>query len=528
MSFAIEFFYLPDFAGNDPKNSTSSTSVDIHVKSGTPSSPGVFTDNLLNNIGNISGTKPYVRVGGNSQDLAIYDATLQNATQAVTITNSLGIKDFQSVKIGNAFFDSFKTWPGVKFIYGLNLQNASTSAAGWHSLMDTVPLACKALDSNLLYWEYGNEPDFYPRPKSAWNDDSYVSAWANGTAAIKAQLSTSCPTLASDAAFGLMGPSLAEAATLPPTGIFKSGYNSNGSVKLYALHNYMGDCARQPCNLQADLMNHSAIVQNLKTSVSDQITPLNNGPLINPTNSKAVLPFVLGETNSFLSLVHGPPTGFANAFGAALWSVDYLLQAAAIGIARVHLQQGTGFGYGSWQPLATKFYPKGPWTAPAYYGNVFVASVLGDIPRDRPQVVEVSLPNADPALDAAYACYANGSTLARIGVVNLRGFNASSSSGSSNDGGSGGGGERGSKTYSFSFPSGSSVKEGQSVLVQRLMASGSDATSNVTFDGWSYDYELDMGRPVKVGSGAEERLMVQSGVVSVQVEDSGAAILNFV
>ncbi|KAI7524271.1 hypothetical protein KC317_g21518, partial [Hortaea werneckii] len=55
LSYSIEFSSFPDFAGN-------------------LSSPNVFSNNLLNNLGNLAGTKPYIRVGGNTQDYAIFNS----------------------------------------------------------------------------------------------------------------------------------------------------------------------------------------------------------------------------------------------------------------------------------------------------------------------------------------------------------------------------------------------------------------------------------------------------------------------
>ena len=54
VSYSIEFSSFPDFAGN-------------------LSNPNVFSDNLLNNIGALSGSKPYIRVGGNTQDYAVFN-----------------------------------------------------------------------------------------------------------------------------------------------------------------------------------------------------------------------------------------------------------------------------------------------------------------------------------------------------------------------------------------------------------------------------------------------------------------------
>ena len=44
---------------------------------GNKSSPNTFTDNLLTNLGHILGSKPYIRVGGNTQDYALYNASLK-------------------------------------------------------------------------------------------------------------------------------------------------------------------------------------------------------------------------------------------------------------------------------------------------------------------------------------------------------------------------------------------------------------------------------------------------------------------
>ena len=48
VSYSIEFAFFPDYAGN-------------------ASYPNDFSDNLLESISAFSGTKPYIRVGGNTQ-----------------------------------------------------------------------------------------------------------------------------------------------------------------------------------------------------------------------------------------------------------------------------------------------------------------------------------------------------------------------------------------------------------------------------------------------------------------------------
>lgn len=119
----------------------------------------------------------------------------------------------------------------------------ATHPLGWASLLETVAVACKALSNgNLLWWEYGNEPDLYKvsperilRSKE-FNQSTYLKQWKNGTAAIKKVLQESCPDLASDDKYGYVGPSFAGAKNFNITRIFEQGINNNGSIKVITHH----------------------------------------------------------------------------------------------------------------------------------------------------------------------------------------------------------------------------------------------------------------------------------------------------
>ena len=70
---------------------------------------------------------------------------------------------------------------------------------------------------------------------------------------------------------------------------------------------------------------------------------------------------------------------------------------------------------------------------------------------------------------------------------------------------------------------------GTAVRVQRLLAAGSDAISGITWDGWSYNYELDGGRPVRLGNVTigETIFVDEDGSVTVTVPHSSAVLLSF-
>ena len=70
VSFSIEFSSFPDFAGN-------------------VSNPNAFSNNLLNNLGNLTGTKPFIRVGGNTQYVSSHSRPLVRTKPFLLIGPSL-------------------------------------------------------------------------------------------------------------------------------------------------------------------------------------------------------------------------------------------------------------------------------------------------------------------------------------------------------------------------------------------------------------------------------------------------------
>jgi hypothetical protein len=257
-------------------------------------------------------------------------------------------------------------------------------------------------------------------------------------------------------------------------------------------------------------MNHTSTVTSVnklanlsRTLTADNLTP--------------GIPFILGETNSLYN--EGAP-GLSNAFGAALWGVDFNLYCASQSIHRTHMHQGTNFRYASWQPVQTDRTTIG--TKPPYYGNIFVASMLqgqDGTGADDVQVINMPLPKEE---EAAYAAYINGK-LARISVINLVEFNYTDADPAA---------PRPSSTYTFQLPSSPSPSsprsQSSSLSVQRLLANGSNAITGITWDGWSYNYELEGGKPVRLHNVTvgERASVSKEGIVSIDVPYSSAVILN--
>lgn len=222
LSYSIEFSSFPDFAGN-------------------LATPNTFSDNLLNNLGELAGTKPYIRVGGNTQDYAIFDRSLDVASVGIFNTNISS--DYPTtLTIGPKYFESYQTWPDTKFVHGFNLGRNSTAAR--RALLDSVPYACKALKGGkLLYWELGNEPDLYKtsaqgpvRPPS-WDEQDYVDEWLHWTRAIRASMRKSCPTLAAGKRYKYYAPSFAGTTnSLDPIVTWEDGLDTDKDIAVITSH----------------------------------------------------------------------------------------------------------------------------------------------------------------------------------------------------------------------------------------------------------------------------------------------------
>ena len=208
---------------------------------GNHSNPNKFSYNLLNNLKDILGHYPYIRVGGNTQDYALYNTSQKE--QLVGIVNPSRSPDYPTtITIGPSYFEGYDSWPGVQFSHGLNLGLGGNRSEGWQTLVDTVPLACKALSHGKLYtWEYGNEPDLFStsaqgpvRPYDTWTEKAYVQQWQNGTKEIAKRIQQYCP---SEGKPKFMAPSFAGVSNrLNATLAWEAGLDSKRNIEYFSTH----------------------------------------------------------------------------------------------------------------------------------------------------------------------------------------------------------------------------------------------------------------------------------------------------
>lgn len=212
------------------------------MTSGNNSHPNNFSYNLLNNIADLQGTKPYIRVGGNTQDYAVFNGSLKTALVG-TFDSSRSADYPTTVEIGPSFFESYNTWPGIQFSHGFNL-GGNHDYRVFDTLLQTVPLACRALQGKMYTLEYGNEADAYPtsaqrpvRPLS-YTEANYVEEWHEGTQTIRKIIRDVCPDARSrNGAVGFMAPSFTGAnSRLSARKAWEAGLNSFSDIHYFSSH----------------------------------------------------------------------------------------------------------------------------------------------------------------------------------------------------------------------------------------------------------------------------------------------------
>ncbi|CAG8395580.1 unnamed protein product [Penicillium salamii] len=283
---SLEFFTFPEYIQDLPSTTT-----------------------CLQNLKDLTGTWPPVRIGGTTQDRATYDPS---SSEAVTYTVASTKDAPASLTYGPSFMSLAATYAG-KVIIGLNrrLDNISNTIAA-------ALVAQKEMD-NLYAIELGNEPNFFvdsdPIARGAsWTaaaDEASQIEWQD---AVCGNLSAS-GIISAGVYFGTSPMSL--------VGLTAKEGDSNSYVKDYCSHNYPQSSGSY--NLTA-LMNHKDIATQVKPYAAE----------ISAASTKGK-PHVFGETNSATQ----GGGGISPTFGAALWILDYVLQTVTMGTNALYFHQGT-------------------------------------------------------------------------------------------------------------------------------------------------------------------------------------------
>ncbi|TFK53939.1 glycoside hydrolase family 79 protein [Heliocybe sulcata] len=439
LSVSLEFFAFPDY--------TQLTA----------------TTNCLDYIGSLRGAPPAIRIGGTTQDRAIYDPSLQSAVNYTVADPSDAPA---SLTYGPSFFTLASKLKGDVTV-GLNrqLNNLTNSlAAAEHA---------NAIMENLYAMELGNEPDLYSQSSPIVPAGSTWSPSVDGQSQ-RAWFTSMAPSVG-DLFQGAVYLSYPEWSTRGLIPILSSAISY---VKTFSGHSYpQSACGGASTDLPS-LMNHSEIVTYTSQYGSDAAAAHGAGKK-----------YFLGETNS--ATCGGG--GISPTFGAALWVMDYVLQGLLNNVDRLYFHQGTigNCQYCFWGRSAV---------GTPFYGAAFVSDFLGD------NSARLAMLDNGTGLTAVYAAYADTGAPTRLLVYNSDYYNGT-----------------GSRSSAAVFIPGIMNASG-SVHVKRLTAPSAtarvDQGANVTIGGVQFDAACQL-----TGTQNTEKISIEGGSISVSVKASEALIV---
>lgn len=233
---------------------------------------------------------------------------------------------------------------------------------------------------------------------------------------------------------------------------------------------------------------------------------------------------VFGETNSVSC---SGRSGISDTFGAALWSTDYVLLAASIGMPKVYFHLGAQSQYSAFTPwpyvLDNETLSSG--IRANFYSHYFIASVVQGLDEDGEAYQIAALPGANSSDLSGYAIYrGEEKELAKLVFLDMGVWNGTEglsnpSTLSSTDGTVFSNGTR--PSYNMSVTT--SWMAGQGVEVIRLQGPGTNAKSLVNVSGVTFNTTTG----AKLGDLSKEYLSVgEGGVVHFGMVEAEGVLLQ--
>ncbi|CDO69470.1 Glycoside Hydrolase Family 79 protein [Trametes cinnabarina] len=317
LSFSIEQDRWPDWTGTNARNQ--------------------FTHSALLNYAALTGQPPNIRVGANSEDHTFWSPTVTVEDASFPPPNSITpYPEATSITVGNAYYSLSRFLPsGTHMVWGVNLgadnvTNAVNMAKAIVGAFRTLAVQLSGVVLDRI--EVGNEADLYKnnglRPRN-WTVQEYVADWENVAGAVAEAVGINDRNdrvTLQGAAFAGQG--------FTPRQIFDLGILDSPpgrAISVISQHQYSAAFCNGGDFPLVSFMSKAAVRGNLTVFAAD----------IAATHAKGLI-YILGETNSIAC--HGAP-GVSNTAGAALWAIDYTLQAATLGIKQAFFHEGVGYKY---------------------------------------------------------------------------------------------------------------------------------------------------------------------------------------
>lgn len=462
----------------------------------------VLTKNLIENLANYTGTPPHLRIGGNTQDYFIWDENHDDYSWALN-PNEVGQGAFASdhMIIGPRYFEVLNRFPSnTPITFGLNLAYQEDDYIEQITTMANQAVT-RLTDVNLVSFEIGNEPDLYLENgfrTGPWSGQVYTQQWLDRASAVWEQVlrpnnlpskffepGTTASTIGTSFQIENLDDFGITAIANDSTESFVASWNQHDYYYYIGVSTY-------PIT-QYHFMTLSTTNDQFSAWVEQIRQAQNTG-----------IPYALREMG-----VVGPIglNQITDVFGAALWSLNFLLYAATLNITMVGMHMTDNSNASAWQPI--NMYGSDPFVRPNYYSFVAFDQLIG--PTCQAQIGGYILhdaPEQYAGRSAAYSVYQDG-TLASIVLINSNPANVSQAN-------------KPSLTFDLTLPS---QFAGEDLYLAYLTNDGADAYHGTTFNGISYE-ESGNGLPTRVND-TEHRVKINNdGTVSINVRDTEAIIAN--
>ncbi|RYO86759.1 hypothetical protein DL766_002879 [Monosporascus sp. MC13-8B] len=490
----ISGYVDPSFAGFgiEPSNLFSFTGME---------EPNELTFTLINNLINFTGRPPHIRVGGNTADYMVFDKA-QFQWNWVLNETPRGRGNFKPnhMVIGPRIFEATNRFPqGTPVTWGLNL---AYDEPDWGETITTMAeqVIAGLTDLELVSLEIGNEPDLYLQNgfrTGEWGGRVYTEEWLQRARVIWEQVlkPNNIPANVFEVAntASTIGTDF-QVKDLMSFGIDTQPADSNTNyIASWNQHDYFYFFGVSTYPLTLEYLMKLATTEAQFLAWTEQIEQAR----------VTDYPYALREMG-----IVGPigMAGVTDVFGAALWTLNFLLYAASLGITSVQFHMTDNSNASAWQPIA--MYGREPFVRPLYYGIAAFDQTIGPTCTAQVSRLKTSCPSEYDEFLRAYTIY-HGGHLTSVAVINGKMANISEL-------------EKASVEISIAVPSSLS---GTELHLSYLTSDGADATNGTTWNGISFEQSGD-GSPTRVADDSTIVKVGSDGNIRFFVRDSQAVVAN--
>lgn len=491
----ISGYVNPSFAGFgiEPSNLFSFTGMQ---------EPNMLTFNLIDNLANYTGKPPHIRIGGNTADYMVFDQS-QNEWAWTLNDHQKGQGNLKPnhMLIGPRFFEAVNRFPPrTPLTWGLNM---AYNEPDWEDEITTMAQQVleriKHLD--LVSFELGNEPDLWLQNgfrSGQWGGRAYVEEWLMKAEAVWTEVLKPNRLPSNMFEIGCTASTVGTDFQIRDLMSFDANQKVAGSDATYIgswnQHDYyyFVGVSSYPITLEY-LMKLATTEEQFKAWV-EQVE-----------QSKSThIPYAVREMGIVGPL--GLP-GISDVFGGAIWTLNFLLYTASLGVSSVQFHMTDNSDASAWQPI--KILDREPFVRPLYYGMAAFDQIIGE--TCAAQVSQSKVASYPPGYDEfvrAYSIYQGGHLDALV-VVNGKMANVS---------------EPNKASIELTVKAPSSLI-GQVLHLSYLTSDGADARNGTTWNGISYEISGD-GTPTIVSDEDKTVQVGDDGTIAIVVRDSQAIVVT--